>query len=428
MNLSAPLRIGTMIVRDRVFEIPLDHAMPEGNKIEIFAREVVDENADANASLPWLVYHQGGPGFPCMRISSGSRSGWLKKALEKHRVLLVDQRGTGRSTPVCQQALTGLSPAEQAHYLTHFRADSIVRDFEFIRRELKVDRWSSLGQSYGGFITLTYLSLAPESLSACYITGGIPSLDRNVDDVYRATHPFCRAKSEAYYAKYPDDERKVREVVEHLHSNRVALSTGEILSPRRLQLLGMELGFTRGKDFLHNIFEAPFVKTPRGRELSYNFLRSVENAHAFNTNPIFAVLHESIYTQGFASRWSAERVRPEFPEFVTDAERFLFAGEMIGPWMLDEFAELRPLKDAANLLAEKSDWGPLYDPAVLAKNKVPLAAAVYFEDMFVNQAYSLETARRVRGCRTWVTNEYEHCGLGVDGERVLGRLMEIARE
>lgn len=427
MKSSAPPRIGTMIVRDHTFEIPLDHAAPAGAKIEVFAREVVDEDKDTNKTLPWLIYHQGGPGFACGRITSGSRSGWLKKALEKFRVLLVDQRGTGRSTPVSAQTLAGKTPAEQAAYLTHFRADSIVRDFEFIRRAFGVAKWTSLGQSYGGFVTLTYLSLFPESMTACYITGGVPSLDRPVDDVYRETYKFCRAKSEAYYAKYPEDECKVREVVDHLLANEVRLTTGEILSARRLQLLGMELGFTRGNDFLHTLFEAPFVKTPRGRELSYNFLRGVENAHAFNTNAIFTVLHESIYAQGFATRWSSERLRASYPEFAVDAPRFLFAGEMIGPWMLDEFAQLTPLKEAANLLAEKADWGNLYDPAVLAKNTVPLAAAVYFEDMFVNQQYSLETARRIPNCKVWVTNEYEHCGLGVDGERVLGRLMELAR-
>lgn len=416
-----------MIVRDHTFSVPLDHAKPGGETLEVFAREVVDETGDANKALPWFVYHQGGPGFSCPRITSGSRSGWLKKALEKHRVLLVDQRGTGRSTPVMAQTLAGKSPAEQAAWLTNFRADSIVRDFEFIRRELGVSKWTSLGQSYGGFITLTYLSLFPESLTACYITGGIPSLDRPVDDVYRETYKFCRAKTEAYYAKYPEDERKIAEVVAYLRKNRVAMPSGELLTVRRLQLLGMELGFARGNDQLHTIFEAPFVETVNGRELSYNFLRSVENAMPFNTNPIFTVLHESIYTQGFASRWSAERLRAAYPEFAEDAPRFLFAGEMIGPWMLDSFDQLRPLKEAALLLAEKSDWGPLYDVAVLEKNTVPVAAAVYFEDMFVNQAYSLETAKRIPGCKVWVTNEYEHCGLGVDGERVLGRLMELAR-
>jgi pimeloyl-ACP methyl ester carboxylesterase len=61
---------------------------------------------------------------------------------------MLDQRGTGRSTPV--GALVGLTATEQADYLAHFRADSIVRDAEWIRRQLDVERWSVLGQSFGG--------------------------------------------------------------------------------------------------------------------------------------------------------------------------------------------------------------------------------------------------------------------------------------
>lgn len=36
-------------------------------------------------------------------------------------------------------------------------------------------------------------------------------------------------------------------------------------------------------------------------------------------------------------------------------------------------------QDAAELLAAKADWGPLYDSAVLHKNQVPVASATYFE-------------------------------------------------
>ena len=56
----------------------------------------------------------------------------------------------------------GATLADQAEYLTHIRADSIVRDLELIRTELGVQQWSLLGQSFGGFTSLTHLSLAPD--------------------------------------------------------------------------------------------------------------------------------------------------------------------------------------------------------------------------------------------------------------------------
>jgi hypothetical protein len=103
----------------------------------------------------------------------------------------------------------------------------------------------------------------------------------------------------------------------------------------------------------------------------------------------------------------------------------LFTGEHLFPWMLDEYAALRPFKDAANRLAEY-EWPRLYEPDVLRRNEVPVAASVYADDPFVTAGFSMETVSRVRGMRAWLTNEYLHNGLRVDGDRVLGYLMDLA--
>src|SRR3954470_18380229 len=82
---------------DHVFTVPLDHADPGGATIDVFAREVVATER-AGEQLPWLLFLQGGPGGRSPRPSS--RDSWLGHAASTHRVLLLDQRGTGRSTPV----------------------------------------------------------------------------------------------------------------------------------------------------------------------------------------------------------------------------------------------------------------------------------------------------------------------------------------
>ena len=88
--------------------------------------------------------------------------------------------------------------------------------------------------------------------------------------------------------------------------------------------------------------------------------------------------------------------------------------------MFEEYKELRPLRAAADLLAERSDWPPLYDRTSLGQNEVPCAAAIYVHDMYV-EARLLGGDRGGRaGMRTWVTSEYEHNGLRADGERVFG--------
>ena len=110
------------------FDLPLSYDVPEGEIIKVFAREVVaTERKDQD--LPYLVFFQGGPGSGAPRPEA--HSGWLKRATEAYRVLLLDQRGTGLSTPVSFQTLSRFpSPQTQAEYLTHFRADNIVRDAE----------------------------------------------------------------------------------------------------------------------------------------------------------------------------------------------------------------------------------------------------------------------------------------------------------
>ena len=98
---------------------------------------------------------------------------------------------------------------------------------------------------------------------------------------------------------------------------------------------------------------------------------------------------------------------------------------MIYPWMFDECEPLKRLKEAAEILAAYDGWPRLYDVASLQKNIVPCAAAVYYNDMYVDRVQSKETAQNIKGIKLWVTNQYEHNGLRSDGEDVLGRLLDM---
>jgi pimeloyl-ACP methyl ester carboxylesterase len=351
--------------------------------------------------------------------------------LKEYRVLLLDQRGTGLSTPVTHQTLARFAaPQAQADYLKQFRAGNIVRDAEAIRRALAgPDRqWSALGQSYGGFCLLHYLSAAPEGLREAIFTGGLPPLARSAHEVYRATYRRVAEKNRLYYERYPDDVALAREIVEYLAANEARLPGGDRLSPRRFQQLGIAFGAGDGFEQVHYLLEEAFVQGPTGRELSYGFLRHFENRFAFQTNPIFAILHEAIYCQGAASNWAADRVRAEYSQFeIEPGQPVYFTGEMIYPWMFDEYQYLRPLKEAAEILAAFEAWPRLYEPAILAANTVPCAAAVYYNDMYVERAFSEETAQQVQGLKLWVTNEYEHNALRADGERLLDRLLGMLR-
>jgi pimeloyl-ACP methyl ester carboxylesterase len=344
-------------------------------------------------------------------------------------VLLLDQRGTGLSSPVTYQTLARFdSPQAQADYLKHFRADSVVRDAESIRRELvgEAGQWSVLGQSFGGFCVTHYLSTAPERLRAAVITGGLPPLERPAEDVYRATYKRVLEQNRSYYERYPGDAGRAQEIVDHIATHDVRLPTGDRLTPQRFQQLGLHFGMSDGFEKTHYLLETAFVQGQQGQEISYKFLREFENCFTFQTNPIFAILHEAIYCQEAASNWAAERVRAEYSDFeIKPGKPIFFTGEMVYPWMFDELRGLLPMKEAAKILASYDGWPRLYDVDVLRKNSVPCAAAVYYNDMYVERAFSEETAQNVRGIKLWITNEFEHNGLRADGKAVLGRLFAM---
>ncbi len=421
-------RIPGLVLTDHQFAVPLDHAKPKGEKISVFAREVVATEKES-ADLPWLVFLQGGPGSSAPRPDAPS--GWLRRALAEYRVLLLDQRGTGRSSAISARSLSRLPNAHaQAEHLIHFRADAIVADAERIRRELLGGdmRWTVLGQSYGGFCALHYLSAAPEGLAAALFTGGLPPMERSADDVYRATYHTLAEKNGLYYARYPEDEARARRVADHLATVDVRLGDGDRLSPRRFQQLGIQFGASDGFERVHYLLEEAFPNEEPRDDIGFTFLAHFDQTFSFQTNPIYAILHEAIYAQGSATRWAAERIRSEYPAFdASRGGRVLFTGEMVYRWMFDEYKELRPLRAAADLLAERSDWPALYDRAALERNEVPCAAAIYVHDMYVERAFSEETAAAVRGMKAWVTSEYEHNGLRHDGERLLGRLLDLVR-
>ncbi len=403
------IRTAGLVLTEHELSVPLDHDRPDGERITVFAREVADPGG---RERPFLVFLQGGPGFEAPRPARHPTAPfWLDRALSEFRVLMLDQRGTGRSTPV--GALPGRTAQEQADYLKHFRADSIVRDAELMRRELGVDRWSVLGQSFGGFCVLTYLSQAPEGLREAFFTGGLPPIGRPVDEVYRATYERVLDRNRRYYERYPGDRERVREIRRRLDAEDVRLPGGDRLTGRRFRQIGHMLGMGSGAEHLHYILELP-AGSPA-------FLHDVDAAGQFPRNPLYAAIHEACYADGCATRWSAERL---LPEAYDDPE--LFTGEHVYSWMFEDYSALAPLREAAEILANV-EWPRLYDADRLRANEVPAAAAVYAEDMYVERVFSEETAAHVRGLKPWVTNEYQHDGLRADGDRILGRLIDLAR-
>lgn len=411
-------------VREFTVPVPLDWSDETAGTIEVFVRELSDPER-RHDDLPLLTYLQGGPGGANPRPLGVD--GWLAEALPDYRVIMVDQRGTGRSTPVDGTVIAGFpTGAAAAAYLLKFRADSIVRDLEHVRRtRYGSKKWATLAQSFGGWLTLTYLSVAPEALTACYVCGGIPGLPPDPDEVYRRTFTRAAAKTAGFYTRYPQDVAAVSAIADRLAGGDVLLPDGSPLSVRRFQSLGGDLGFGTGHLRLHWLVSEAFA--PDGH-LTGGFLESVLTRTSTASNPLFWTLQETIYGDGANGPfgWSAQRERDRRPEFGTERRPLLFTTEMAFPWMFQEIRALRPFAAAMAELAAVRTWTPLYDPRRLADNDVPLAAAVYFDDVFVDEGLQRGTLARLGNSRAWVTSEFEHDGIG--SGRVFTHLREMVRD
>lgn len=458
-----------LTLRDVTLDVPLDRAAPERGTIEVFARVIAAEGGEGR---PFLLYLQGGPGSEAPRPGLDPASPpWLERALADFRVVMLDQRGTGRSTPVGPDlplpagfaaavvtartdgtaapeptsnptgestseptsgsiavpaddgsrpatespvTLGQVAPEAQAEYLAHMRADAIVEDAEALREALGARTWSVLGQSFGGFCTLRYVSAHADSLASVLLTGGLPAVGRPIDDAYALTWSTMLAKSAEHYRRFPGDRDRVRRLMDLAAQGEVRLADGGGVSPVRLRGIGILLGASGGSERLHQILELDH-RSPA-------FRHDLAAALPFGgRNPMYAVVHESCWADGGTTCWAAERTMPA--AFAEDPT--LLSGEHVTHEALAEDPELAPWLPAAELLAAR-EWPALYDVEALRAADVSGAAAVYYDDAYVPRELSLETAALLPGVKPWVTSEYEHNGLRASGDRVLDRLLGLA--
>ncbi|GAB3691440.1 alpha/beta fold hydrolase [Corynebacterium nasicanis] len=403
---------GSVTVRDHTLRAP----WVPGETIEVFCRELSTDD-----TLPPLLFLQGGPGYP----GHVPLDGWLREALGHYRVFLLDQRGTGRSTRLDRHG--DLALLDAAH-LSRLRASDIVADAEAFRVQLGIERWDVLGQSFGGFCITTYLSQHPDAIRYAYITGGLPGFGA-ADEVYRATYAKLAARHQRFYDVVPFAESRIREICHHLDNSDERLPTGERLSSRRFRTIGIELGRGAGFETLAVLLDAPFHHLRGEKRLRGDTLASLSGMLSFESAPLCAAIHETIYPG--APAWAAHRVRAESEGFgehldPRSAEPFYLTGEHIYPWLFEEDPALHAFRSAAEELAGH-DWEEQYDAAALGEASAVCAAAVYRDDIFVPRELSLDTAAHFRDLRVWETAEYQHNGLRVDGARILRHLMDMVR-
>ncbi|MFJ5306062.1 prolyl aminopeptidase [Streptomyces sp. NPDC088350] len=113
---------------------------------------------------PAVVLH-GGPGSGC--------SPYPRRYFDPaaYRIVLLDQRGCGRSTPHASAYDTDMSVNTTAH---------LIADLELLRRHLGIERWLVWGVSWGSVLGLRYAQTHPgvvsELVLTCVATGSDPEV------------------------------------------------------------------------------------------------------------------------------------------------------------------------------------------------------------------------------------------------------------
>ncbi|KAL8780051.1 MAG: hypothetical protein Q9213_006641 [Squamulea squamosa] len=325
----------------------------------------------------------GGPGMSC---KSPQNYSWTEKALDKgYQVLFLDQRGkmdnilslqsaeqvnptgTGLSSTVTEQTIARQGgPLAQATYLRHFRADSIaLKDYEKVRP--------------GG--------LAPLAV-------------QQPDPVYQKLYDMVAVRNRSYYNKYPLDIQRVKNIIHFLQTEKVTLpSCGGIDIVHEQEVV---LRLASDLDY-HGYLTRPS-------------LAEFESLQSFDDSPLYALIHEMIYLQG----WSADRIMKDHPAFMnvstTNSVPIFFTGEMIYPSMFRDYVELRNLATTADILAQMTDWPNLYDTERLANNEVPVYASIYMDDMYVAYDFAQDSAKKIKNCKYFITNAMYHNAIGAPGK------------
>lgn len=403
-------RLLDLTVEEHTLTVPLVWGDPADSRtIDVFAAVV---SRPGGETLPYLVFLQGGPGSEAPRpFHAATSPAWLDEALAHYQVVLLDQRGTGRSTPVSDGDLA-LGSSAVAEHLTHLRADAIVRDCEAMRQHLGAEQWSVLGQSFGGFTTLAYLSTDADSLTDVFITGGLSAIGRHPDDVYALCYDKMRDASERYYRRFPEHRDAMRRLVDRAAAGDIVLPDGEVVSVSRLRSFGSALGTDAGWQTVWSLLESD----PTKNAFRYDLMNAMPYG---GRNPLYFAFHESSYADGHATRWSAERTEPA--DFRDDPT--LFTGEHIRREWTETVPAFQPWRDVALELAE-FEWPSVYDASAIAASEATGAAAVYVNDVYVPYEFSLETAKLLPGVHLWQTSEHEHNGLR--SGPVLSRLIDLA--
>lgn len=111
---------------------------------------------------------------------------------DHYRIIIFDQRGAGRSTPLGS--------------LENNTLDHIIGDIEALRYRLNIDHWTLFGGSWGSTVALAYAQKHPEHCTSMILRGIFLMEQSEIDWFLHGMKTFFPEAAEQFHGLYPDEK------------------------------------------------------------------------------------------------------------------------------------------------------------------------------------------------------------------------------
>ena len=153
--------------------------------------QVYWEECGNPAGKPAIVLH-GGPGSGC---TPGHRRIFDPAS---YRIVLLDQRGSGRSTPRVDETTSDLSTNTTRH---------LISDLESLRQFLGIESWLVNGASWGVTLGLAYAEQHPERVSEMVLAAVTLTRPTDIHWLYRGVGRYFPEQWERFRSDVPPEAR-----------------------------------------------------------------------------------------------------------------------------------------------------------------------------------------------------------------------------
>lgn len=243
------------VVKCMELEVPENWDQPDGKKITLHMAIVPAQGA--NQSPDPLIVLAGGPGQAASDYGALIPSAF-NKINQNRDIILIDQRGTGSSNPLeCdfgfgtagripdQEIITALNFCLETFDsdIRFFTSFDIIKDLEFIRKTLGIEKYNIWGGSYGTRLGLLYMKLHPDSIRSAILDGvTAPNsrlfvlAPRAAEDAWLELVSVCLAELECAEA-FPSLDQDFRDLLFDLTENPVTIQVKDLWSGATVDVL-----------------------------------------------------------------------------------------------------------------------------------------------------------------------------------------------